>query len=70
MEAAAPLAWQPALTAMEVRMEADDKAHGRHWDSLGSCWCRKRHQAGEGPTLVRPPWDSARGTEIVGAVAS
>lgn len=61
-------AWRPAMTAAEVRAEIADKAEGRHW--LGGCWCTKRHQAGEGLTLVRPPWDAARGTENVGAVAS
>lgn len=70
MEAAAPLVWQPALTATEVRMERDDKAHGRHWLWAGDCWCKERHRAGEGLALVRPPWDSARGAESIAAVAS
>jgi hypothetical protein len=70
------MTWQPALTAAEVRMETADKAGDRHWDWPGACWCDERHQTAEGSlrgttvTLVRPPWDAARGAESVGAVAT
>jgi hypothetical protein len=59
------LVWQPALTAAEVRMEAADMAGDRHWDWPGSCWCGRRHQAGEGLTLVAPPWNRSRWREPV-----
>jgi hypothetical protein len=64
------MTWQPALTAAEVRMETADKAEGRHWEWSGSCWCGKRHQAGEGLTLVAPPWDGSRHAEPIATGAA
>jgi hypothetical protein len=65
------LAWQPAMTATEVRMEAADKAGGRHWDWDGDCWCGRRHRAVSfGLVLVDPPWcPSRRSAEAGSAVA-
>ena len=66
------LVWQPALTATEVRLEAADKAEGRHWDWPGSCWCGERHQTADGLAMVRPgltlaepPWNRSRWREPV-----
>ena len=65
------MAWRPAMTAAEVRMETADKAEGRHWDWDGDCWCGKRHGAGdEGLTLAAPPWNRSRWREPVAAVMS
>lgn len=67
----APLVWQPALTAAEVRMEIADKAERRHWDWAGDCWCGERHHAGESLTLVAPPWYPSRwATDAGSAVVS
>lgn len=70
---AVPLAWQPALTAMEVRMEAADEAAGRHWSGPDGCWCDEfHHQTDAVPlVLVAPPWDKSRRAAVTGsAVAS
>jgi hypothetical protein len=62
---AAPLVWQPALTAAEVRLEIADKAAGAHWAGVG-CWCDRPHEAGDlGVSLAAAPWD----TEMTGAGA-